>query len=91
MRTVKQIIRLLLAAPDPGSNSRPQHLFGKVMSSDYLRRREMVKNFWLVAGLLMLALPLLHLVVGISLFTTFVSFMYLDEGPVLAEEWYDRP
>lgn len=65
----------------------PRHLFGKVMTPDYLRRREMVKNFWLVAGVVMMACPLPHWIVAVSLFTTFVSFMYLDEAPVLADEW----
>ena len=60
------------------------------MSPDYLRRRDMVKNFWIVAGLVMAAVPLLPWIVAVSLFTTFVSFMYLDEAAVMVEEWYDR-
>ena len=47
----------------------------------------MVKNFWIVAGLAMIVVPLAHVAVGISLFTTFLSFMYLDEAPDLADQW----
>lgn len=64
-----------------------KHLFGAEMTSAYLRRREMVKNFWLVAGAAMMVWPLLPWVVAVSLFTTFVSFMYLDEAPILIKEW----
>lgn len=90
MRTVKRIMQILMPSRGAGVAHKPRHLFGKVMTPDYLRRREMVKNFWLVAGIAMMALPLLHWIVAVSLFTTFVSLMYLDEAPVLAEEWYDR-
>lgn len=90
MRIIKRIIQRLNANRGKAAHRVPRHLFGGVMSPDYLRRREVVKNFWLVAGAAMIALPLLHWIVAVSLFTTFVSFMYLDEAPVLVEEWYDR-
>lgn len=90
MRTVQRIMQRLKTAGTSKAGHRPRHLFGKPMTADYLRRREMVKNFWLVAGAAMIAMPLLHWIVAVSLFTTFVSFMYLDEAPVLVEEWYDR-
>lgn len=90
MRTVNRIMQMLLPSRGAGDVRAPRHLFGKAMTPDYLRRREMVKHFWLVAGAAMIALPLLPWIVAVSLFTTFVSFMYLDEAPVLVEEWYDR-
>jgi len=36
--------------------------------------------FWIVAGLVVLLEPVLHFAVSVSLFTTFLSFMYLDEA-----------
>lgn len=49
-------------------------------------RVAMVKNFWILAGLLMLALPILAFAVALSLFTTFVSFMYLDEADLILHD-----
>lgn len=86
MRTVQRKVQLLMPSrqhvlADPAHRTRTR---------EYLLRREVVKQFWLVAGAVMLLLPALHWVVAVGLFTTFVSFMYLDEAPTLAEEWYDR-
>lgn len=90
MRTVKRIMQILMSLSHQQTGFQSRHLFGGPMSTDYLRRRETVKTFWIVAGFAMLAMPLLHWIVAVTLFTTFVSFMYLDEAPVLIEEWYDR-
>ncbi len=46
----------------------------------YKKKREQVKCLWIVAGLVVLMEPVLHFAVGVSLFTTFLSFMYLDEA-----------
>lgn len=40
----------------------------------------MVKNFWIASGAVMVIMPALPIVIGLALFTTFVSFMYLDEA-----------
>ena len=87
MRTVKQIMQLLMPHWHKGVRADSRHAFGRTLTRDYLRRREMVKNFWVVAGLMMVVQPLLPWVVWVSLFTTFMSFMYLDEAPVYLEEW----
>ena len=39
-----------------------------------------MKSFWIVAGLVVLIEPALPFAVFVSLFTTFLSFMYLDEA-----------
>lgn len=48
--------------------------------ASYRKRRQQVKNFWIVAGLVVLMEPALYFAVSVSLFTTFLSFMYLDES-----------
>ncbi|MDX1693269.1 MAG: hypothetical protein R3208_05855 [Ketobacteraceae bacterium] len=57
-----------------------RHPFGRTLTKGYQARKSMVKNFWIASGMLMMAVPLLPVVVGLTLFTTFVSFMYLDEA-----------
>lgn len=57
-----------------------RHPFARTLTSDYLARKSIVKNFWIVSGALMVLVPVMPFVVGLALFTTFVSFMYLDEG-----------
>jgi len=62
------------ARPDPKHGSRRR------LCKAYLKRRQQVKNFWIIAGLIVLIEPALPFVVFVSLFTTFLSFMYLDES-----------
>ena len=62
------------ARPDPRHGSRRR------LCKSYRQRRQQVKNFWVVAGVLVLIEPTLPFAVFVSLFTTFVSFMYLDEA-----------
>lgn len=50
----------------------------------YRRKREQVKLFWIAAGVLVLFEPVLYFVFSVSLFTTFLSFMYLDESEASA-------
>ncbi|MAR89659.1 MAG: hypothetical protein SV765_02235 [Pseudomonadota bacterium] len=64
------------AEPDPKHGSRRR------LCDGYRRRRRQVKSFWIVAGLVVMIEPVLPVLVGVTLFTTFLSFMYLDEaGP----------
>jgi hypothetical protein len=58
----------------------PRHSDGRRLCRAYRKRREQVKCFWIVAGLIVLVEPVLPFVVFVSLFTTFLSFMYLDEA-----------
>lgn len=88
MRTVERIMRMLVPADQVRAD--PSHPLGRMRTREYRQRREVVKHFWLVAGGAMLLVPVLHWVVAVSLFTTFVSFMYLDEAPALAEQWCDH-
>lgn len=46
----------------------------------YIRRQQQVKNFWICAGFSVICFPALHIAVSVGLFTTFLSFMYLDEA-----------
>ena len=88
MRTVERIMRMLVPAEQVRAD--PSHPLGRMLTREYRQRREVVRQFWLVACGAMLLMPVLHWVVAVGLFTTFVSFMYLDEAPVLAEQWFDR-
>ncbi|ROS05625.1 hypothetical protein EDC56_1171 [Sinobacterium caligoides] len=44
------------------------------------RRRDWVKNLWLIMGGVMLIVGQLSWIVGLALLTVFLSFMILDEG-----------
>lgn len=57
----------------------PNHSHRRRFTAAYRRKREIVKSLWIASGLVMLAFPLLPLIVGLSLFTTFMAFVVLDE------------
>ena len=57
----------------------PEHFHWRRYTAKYHRKRDIVKNLWILAGLLMLSYPALPFVVGLSLFMTFLSFLILDE------------
>lgn len=50
-------------------------------SARYKRKQSLVKNFWIGAGLITLAFPLLHVAFVLVLSTTLLSFCLLDETP----------
>jgi len=50
-------------------------------SARYKRKQSLVKNFWIGAGLITLAFPLLHVAFVLTLSTTLLSFCLLDETP----------
>ncbi|MGC1508070.1 hypothetical protein [Ketobacter sp.] len=70
----------ILAYQQGKTRPRPSCRGAHRRSSRYRKRREQVKVFWIVAGLVVLLEPMLHFAVSVSLFTTFLSFMYLDEA-----------
>ena len=55
------------------------HAYGRTLTKAYTAKKSMVKNFWLVSGILMVVIPVPHFVIALTMFTTFLSFMYLDE------------
>ncbi len=57
----------------------PAHFHRRRFTRKYIRKRGIVKNLWISAGILMLSFPLLPFIAGLSLFMTFVSFLILDE------------
>lgn len=57
----------------------PTHSHRRRYTAIYKRKQNIVKNIWISAGLVMLALPAIPLVVALALFTTFISFVVLDE------------
>ena len=55
------------------------HFYYRTLSPKYIEKKSRVKNFWILAGALVLLQPTLHVMVIAGLFTTFLSFMVLDE------------
>lgn len=55
------------------------HAYGRTLTKGYVARKSFVKSMWIGSALMMLVMPALPVVIGLGLFTTFVSFMYLDE------------
>jgi len=56
------------------------HPYYRRYTEKHRKRRDVVKIFWIVAGCLMLIFQSLHIVIALALFTTFLSFAYLDEA-----------
>ncbi len=56
-----------------------KHPHYRRFSKRYQKKRDMVKNCWIGAGLIALVFPLLHVAFTLTLLTTFVSFSILDE------------
>lgn len=64
----------------PSARPDPSHGSHRRLCKSYRRRRQQVKGFWIIAGLVVMIEPVLPVAVFVSLFTTFLSFMYLDEA-----------
>ncbi len=58
---------------------RQGHIYSRTQSSSQTQKKQIVKNIWIFSGLLMLTFPVLPIVILITLTTTFVSFVILDE------------
>jgi len=56
------------------------HFFRRTLCSTYQKKRAKVKVFWITAALFVMINPVLPLALVVGLFTTFLSFMYLDES-----------
>ncbi|MBN0986124.1 hypothetical protein [Amphritea pacifica] len=56
------------------------HFFRRKFTSAYKARLRWVYRIWIGSGLLMLAIPAPPVVIGLGLFTTFISFSLLDEA-----------
>ncbi|MEO0442786.1 MAG: hypothetical protein AAFZ92_03460 [Pseudomonadota bacterium] len=56
-----------------------EHSHYRRFTKRYKRKQSLVKNYWIGAGLIGLMFPVLHVLIVLSLATTFVSFSILDE------------
>ena len=56
------------------------HFHQRRYTPAYIRKRRIVKCLWAAAGVVVLCFPVLPLIVGLTLFLTFVSFLILDES-----------
>jgi len=56
-----------------------RHFYRRTLCAEYQKKKSTVKNFWIAAGVVVLIQPFLHVVLVVAIFTTFISFMYLDE------------
>lgn len=57
------------------------HSHGRRLSTAYKKKQNLVKNIWIGSGVAMLCLPTPAFVVSLSLATTFLAFLVLDETP----------
>ncbi len=50
-------------------------------SAKYLAKKSLVKDIWIVSGLIMLCSQSLAMIASLTLLTTFLAFAILDETP----------
>jgi hypothetical protein len=64
-------------------NSLPDanHCHRRRFTRAYKRKQEMVRSLWIYSGLVMVVIPVAPYVAAATLFTTFLSFVILDETP----------
>lgn len=79
-RWIALSLKLFLPAWRQMAKPDSHHAYGRTLTKGYIARKSIVKNMWIGSALLMLAMPALPVVIGLGLFTTFVSFMFLDEA-----------
>jgi hypothetical protein len=73
---------MLLRKP-PGNLSEPdkaRHPTFRRYTRRYRKKQKIVRDMWIVSGLLMLCVPL-NFILALVLGTTFLAFMVLDETP----------
>ena len=80
MSLLNDVCNWLVPGRDSGMEPDPHHSYGRTLCRSYILRRRQVKTFWLIACFVILLQPVLYVAVVVSLFTTFLSFMYLDES-----------
>jgi len=64
----------------PHDDGRPPGPSARRKTKKYQQKRRIVRDVWIVSGLLMLSVPT-GMTFVLALGTTFVSFMILDETP----------
>lgn len=56
------------------------HFYRRVFTKSYKKRKNQVKNLWILSTFAMLIFPSLAFISASCLFTTFLSFSILDES-----------
>jgi hypothetical protein len=64
----------------------PNHPYKRVYTQRYIAKKRIVYYFWLTSLTFMLVVPTIGFVTTAGLFTTFISFSYLDEGDELQKD-----
>ena len=64
--------------PHLTEEEKAQHPRLRRQTSKYLRKRRIVRDVWLVSGVLMISMPL-EIILALVLGTTFLAFTILDE------------
>lgn len=59
----------------------PHHFYRRTFTKKHQAKKNLVRNVWIAAGLLMLVNPVMHIALLIALPTTLLSFVILDETP----------
>ena len=67
--------------PAPPVKPDPNHYHRRRFTAKYRRKQGIVKSLWISSGVVMLCFPVAPFVMGLGLFTTFLSFVILDETP----------
>ena len=74
-----RVIEWLLPDWALSSSPDPHHSHGRRFTRAYKKKQEVVKSLWIYSGLVMMVIPVAPYVAAATLFTTFLSFVILDE------------
>ncbi|WP_428036381.1 hypothetical protein [Amphritea sp.] len=76
---IRFYLQLLLPEWMHSTHPDGNHFFRRKFTAAYKARLRWVYRIWLGSALLMLAIPAPPVIIGLGLFTTFISFSLLDE------------
>ncbi|MEH6650141.1 MAG: hypothetical protein V7707_08980 [Motiliproteus sp.] len=71
----------MLIFSSDSANRSSDHPLMRMRTTRYRAKKKIVRGLWIATGILMLAFPMVHFIVTLGLFTTFLSFTILDEAP----------
>lgn len=74
-----QLIDFMIIAAAYDRTPDARHPFRRAYTREYQARKKVVYYFWIASLLCMLMLPTIGFVTSAGMFTTFLSFSYLDE------------
>ena len=79
--TVMRLVMLRRKPPqDMSEEEKARHPSWRRYTRKYQKKRRLVRDVWIITGLLMLSVPL-SIILVLAMATTFLAFMILDEVP----------